>query len=266
MKEILVILFLILVCSPLGSGTYISLTTQVSKEEIILKNETQLKIKLLNSGDETAYQVQVHFLLPPQFQAPILSVGNLVPQVSYVKEVTLKINENLTPGTYPLGILTYYQDANGYPFSSSSFSLLIFKKVTSSSVFGAMRPLSLAGKETKELTLKVRNLDQKDHQIKVNLFLPRELKSTSNEKILNLKPKEERDINFDISSFGALPGSSYAVFVALTYKENDLHYSSLARGTVKIVEKKEVINFSGWFPLIALIVLVLIVVIYQFRK
>ncbi len=265
MKAKTLLILLMVLCSHLVSGTYISLTTQVSKEEIILEDETELEVKLVNSGDEPAYQVQVNFVLPSGFQAPPISVGNLEPNKPYTKKATLKIDE-IVPGTYPLGVLTYYQDANGYPFSSPSFFPIVFQEVTASSVFGALQPLTLSGQETKEATLKVRNLDNAPHQVKATLFLPRELVSTANEKILDLAAKEEREITFDVSSFGALPGSSYPLFVSLDYKENNLHYSSLARGTVSIVEKKEAFTLPEWFPLAALGVLILIVVIYQLKK
>ena len=90
MKEPLLILtlFLLSASSLSVAGTHISLSTQISLEEIILKNETQLGIRLINSGDETAYQVQVHFLLPSGFQTSFLQVGNLAPHVPYVKNVT----------------------------------------------------------------------------------------------------------------------------------------------------------------------------------
>ena len=98
------------------------------------------------------------------------------------------------------------------------------------------------------------------------MFLPRELVCTSNEKILDLLAKEEKEITFDVSSFGALPGSTYPLFVSLDYEENNLHYSSLTRGTVSIVEKKEAFTLPEWFPLAALAILILIVVVYQLKK
>lgn len=285
------LLFLILISSLTVFGRYISLSTQASTEKIVYGNETQLNVKLINSGDESAYDVQVSLILPEGFEANSLFFRELMPNSPYEGTIKIKINENLTPGEYPIGILTDYKDANGYPFSSISSVTLFFKKQTSSQVFGILQKIKISSAEgEKELMLKIRNLDSKQHSLKIKLFLPRELKSDiTTEKIMEINSKEEKEIKFKISNFGALPGSTYIIFATLEYDDKDdkeklLHFSSIILGIVEIVEEREeerkddkkfqltlptlpsLQNMSStWIPLAALILLILIFILYQFK-
>lgn len=276
MKYFLLILFLILASFP-ASASYITLSTNIFSEEIVAKEETQLEVELINSGDETAYQTQINFLLPSGVTAEPIEVGNLRPNLPFTKNVTLKINQ-LAPGSYVLGALTSYQDANGYPFSALSFSLLNYRNKTTSSVFGIMQPLTLP--QSKKLILTIRNLGGKAHQLKATLFLPRELSTDSYQRELHLGSKEEKELSFEISSLGALPKSNYLIFAVVEYQE-ELHYSSLARGMITIAstafppegsqgEKKD----KGWLKmnlpffslLLTLIILLTLFLYLKFKE
>ncbi len=248
------------------SAKYITLTHKVTMERIVQEDKTKVNITLLNSGDEPAYDVQLSLLLPEGISSEPIFLGKLDPNMPQSGTFDIKINSEIIPGKYSMVILTEYKDANGYPFSSVSPNSLILKEVTSSQIFGRISGITLGDKETKKITLELRNMDQKDHNLKIRLFIPRELKTDSEEKSLVLNARGEKKINFDISSFGALPGSNYVVFATLDYEDSGVHYSSTASGIVRVVEQKEFISFSGWLPLAALIILILIFVIYQFRK
>jgi hypothetical protein len=272
-------LFLLISLLTSVSATYISLSTELTTETLVQDNETQVKVKLTNIGDETAYDVHISLLFPSEesFQSTFLSPGELVPNSPYKGNITININhpEVVKPGKYSFALLTDYKDANGYGFSSVSPTSLFIKERTLSQVFALMKKVKIpseGGKEGEPLTLKIRNLDSHPHSLKINLFLPRELKAADTmEKTLDIGPKSEREVTFKISSFGALPGSNYAIFATIEYEdtESGLHYSSIATGVVEIVEKQEVFpslpNLSTWIPILGFIILIIIFIVYQLK-
>jgi hypothetical protein len=127
-----------------------------------------------------------------------------------------------------------------------------------------MSELALSGKESKKLALTVRNLDDVEHEVKVKLFLPRELKVTDNERSLLLKSKEEKQVNFEVSSFSALVGSSYVVLASLEYEKDGSHYSSFAQTVVKIAEEKSPL-IPFWLPILTFFMLLIIFLYYFIR-
>ncbi len=266
--KILGAIFLAIFLTASVTATYISLSTQISTENLILSNETEVAIKLTNGGDEIAYDVKVSLVLSEEFSSDVLFAGNLAPNAPYEGNIAVGIPENSLPGEYALGVFTDYKDANGYGFSSVSPTSLFIKERTISKIFGTMDKIEIAGEETKEMKLKIRNTDTKQQTVKIKLFLPRELKADLDETEIALNSKEEKEQTFKISSFGALPGSTYVVFAALEYDENSVHYSSLSSGVVKVVEKKEsgfeLPNMSIWIPAVVLVVLIIIFILYQF--
>lgn len=266
-KKFVTFIALLTILTITASAKYITLGHTVTVEQIIQGNETTINVTLLNSGDEAAYDTQLSLLLPEGIGSKPIFLGKMDPNMPQSGTFDIGIDSGVMPGKYSLVILTEYKDANGYPFSSVSPNSLILKEVTSSQVFGKISELTLGDKgERRKLTLELRNMDDKDHDLQIRLFGPRELKIDLEERSLVLNARGVKKIDFAISSFGALPESSYVVFASMDYEEGGIHYSATARGVVKIVEQKEAISFSGELPLVALIILILIVVIYQFRK
>ena len=167
--------------------------------------------------------------------------------------------KNIVPGKYTFAVLTEYSDANGYGFSSVSPNTIIYKKPTSTKIFGIIKELKLGEKETKNLELKILNRDTEEHNIKVHLYLPNELVAKENDKTVLIKPSEEKEMDFSISNFGALLGSSYIVFASVEY-EDWLHYSTIVRGIVNI-EKGD----YSWILICIVLILITIFVIINIR-
>ena len=264
MKTKISIIFIIFLFIPqIALAGVISLTTTVSSDEMI-KDSTKINVKLLNSGTEPAYSVQITPLLSSSFSAD--SVIYEILSTNEPKESSLKItlNEEVTPGNYPAAILVDYADANGYPFSSVSPNFIVYKTRTVSRVSGIMSEVSLTDKSSKKMTLTVRNLDDSPHDVKIKLFLPRELKVENSEKSISLNAKEEKELSFEVSSLSALAGSSYISLASLEYEDEVLHYSSFARGIIKI-EAGNPFEFPIWVPVITFVVL-LIIFLYYFKR
>jgi len=262
MKKILIILALFLIPQIVLAGV-ISLTTTISSD-IMTKDETKIHVSLLNSGNEPANNVQITPLLPNNFSSEPVSFDKLNPNEPEETEFKVKLTEETTPGSYPVAILTDYADVNGYPFSSVSPSFIIYKTRTISKVSGVISEVSLTDKNSKKLVLTLRNLDDTSHNIKIKIFIPRELKISENEKEMAIGPKEEKVLNLEISSLSALVGSSYLVLASIDYEDSVLHYSTFARGIVKI-ELGKSFEFPLWLPILSFIVLLIIFFYYLKR-
>jgi len=261
MKKIILISIFLLIPQVVLAGV-ISLTTTVTTD-IMTENATSVRVRLLNSGDESAHNVQVS-LITDNFQSNPIFVGDLSPDNPFEGEFTLGLTKEILLGTYPLIVLVDYADANGYPFSSVSPTSIVYKTPTVSRVSGVMQELSLTGKETKTLTLTIRNLDDLSHDVDVKLILPRELKVTGDEKVISIQPKEEEELCFQVSSFSALPGSSYVVLASIEYDHDNSHYSSITRGMINIGEGDSSF-LPDWLPYVGIIALAGIFIFYQFK-
>ena len=263
MKEFAIVsaVFILIFCN-IVYAKFISLTTTIS--EIEIENKTQANLTVANYGDEAAFSVSISLILPEGFDSNKIFINKLEP--NYPIESTLNItrNKDLLPGRYPAIVLTEYTDANSYPFSAISYTSIIYKVNTFSKVSGSMKELSLAGKSSKKLILELKNFDESEHELKIRLFLPKELKVSEKEKTILIKGKEERKIEFDVSNFGALEGSSYFVLASIEYEDN-LHYSSFATGIIKI-EKENKGFLPNRYLICFLISFVVIYLCYVFYK
>ena len=173
MKKVLMLLVFLLIPNVV-SASVISLTTTVSTD-VMAENKSQVQIGLLNSGDESAYNVQLS-LISDYFDSETFRVGNLEPNKPFKTNMSISLIEEVKPGNYPVVLLTEYTDGNGYPFSSVSPVSISYKTPSVSLVSGSIPEVNLSGKETKSLTLTLKNMDDVSHDVKVNLILPRELK------------------------------------------------------------------------------------------
>jgi len=230
---------LILALAGISSARYISISTSVSVENLVRGDTTQVGVKLLNSGDEPAYDVRLSLLLPEGFSADELTPGRLDPEKPYTGNFTVNIAKNVISGSYPIVILTDYRDANSYPFSSVTLNSLNIRERTSSDIFGVLSRIRMSPDGSAVTTLRIRNRGNEKHKLKVRFFLPKELEVRPEHYELEIGPRAQKELKFKISSFGALTGSTYVVFASIDYDEDNLHYSSTASGTVEIVNEDE---------------------------
>ncbi|MEM2918386.1 MAG: hypothetical protein QXY62_02675 [Candidatus Altiarchaeota archaeon] len=272
--KIFILILSSLVITFSANASFISLSTQILTENLVHGNETDISVKITNFGDETAYDVIISLMQIDGFNSDAFFLGDLAPNVPYNGNINLRIQNAVLPGEYPIILLTEYKDANGYGFSSVSGTSLFLRERAISKIFSMIEKIEISLDEEKELKLKIRNTDARGHNTKVRLFLPKELKADVEEAEIFINPKEEKEQTFKISSFGALPGSTYVVFAAVEY-EDSMHFSSLSSGVVKVVEKKEkdfefleipkISNFIS-IPGAILVILIALFVLYQFKK
>ena len=225
------------------AATYITLSSSVAVCDIISGNETRINITTTNFGDEPAHDVRLSLLLPDGFMSESIMFGRVDANEKRSGSFVVSIDPDVLPGGYPVILLTDYKDANAYPFSAVSTDncYMFIKKKTSSNIYGRIPEVSLTGTVPGGFDIEVfnGNLDDTEQEIHVRLFTPRELRlnpgggANARESIL-LNAGESRKLSYEISSFGALPGSTYAILATLDYAEDDLHYSSFCVGKVSV--------------------------------
>ena len=251
MKKLLLLLLLI----PIVSASYISIQSSITTAE----NETIIAIA--NLGDEPAYNVQLSLDINNQKSiSDIKKQLNLKETFEWKTPLAVKPQN---PGKYPLILTTNYQDANSYPFSAISVSTFDYKKATISDIAAKMDNIELSDKET--LGLSIKNLAETEKELSIKLVVPKELTADKDKLTLGLPAKTEKTINFEIKKFSALAGSSYVVFAVIEYDENNEHYTAVASGVVKIIEKKNIFNNQNLL-ITSLIILIIIFVYFQFKK
>ncbi|MEM7827005.1 MAG: hypothetical protein QXQ40_02150 [Candidatus Aenigmatarchaeota archaeon] len=251
-------LIAILLLVPTGFAGYISIS--LTTEDVLINNNSGItKIKMQNLGNEAAFNV-VLSILSEDFESDTISVGTLNPNDPKELNISLSPKEGLLPGSYSVGILVQYEDANGYRFSSVSPNRITYKTYTISDAYGLIESLNLSEKGS--LRIRIRNAGEKEHNIRIRLYTPNELVASEKEKYILIRPKEDKEIAFSIFNYGGLLGSSYVVFASLDYW-NDLHYSGIARGMISIQKK----DYSFFFIGLALVLLSIFVIInIKFKK
>jgi hypothetical protein len=214
-------------------------------------------IQTKNQGDEAAYNVQMTAEVNG-VQKSSETRNTLGVQEAFSADLELDLSMLERPGTYPVMVRIDYADANGYPFSALTPSRIDIGEPTSSAVSVDLGDVSVTEEGKTTMTAKLRNKDSSPKTLYVSLATPKEL-FAEGEKTVEISGNGEADARFEIESFGALKGSSYAVFAVAEYDE-EKHYSSIARGTVEIVEER--IPFEVIYGLIALFIVLLGVFIY----
>lgn len=253
MKKVAALVFLLSMALLTGhvSAKYITLTHQLTLGPVSPGQEAVFNITLQNSGDEAAYDVQLSLVLPEGMAANQIYLGQVQPMIPKSSSFNVRIDPSLTPGKYSIAVLTEYKDANGYPFSSMTPNYIVVGEARSSQVSGTIEAVSLGDKtEKKKLSLLMRNLDNKPHEVRIRMFVPKELNVKPETASVTLDAKTEATKEFEISSFGALAGSTYVVFAAMNYEDGGSHYSSTASGMVSIVKYEEKIGGSTILPAI----------------
>lgn len=265
MKKFTILLPVILCAVLLAAQTaasYITISATVSSD-IISGDFGQVYVELEQGGDEPAYQVEVIPFFSDYFQVEgELKSERLDPGGRLGGPFDVSLKKSLLHGNYPFLSLVIYHDANMYPFSVVSPHTITYVNGRSSEIFGSMETVDIQEEGSGNIALKIRNMGSESRDVKVLLYLPRELKSETGERTISVGPKEEKEIKYRIESFGALPGSSYSILASLEYDAGS-HYTSFANGMVSIVEKGGLLGIPYWVIAAILIVLAAIFVISQ---
>lgn len=207
------------------SAGYISMVSNIR----VINNS--INVEIINRGNEPAYDIKLT-LSVDGFEAKSNVWNKIYPYESLNWNVL--INKSFKKeGSYPLVMIMEYRDANFYPYSAISATYFIYKADTKAKISAKLNNVKLSKKGVLELL--VRNDDFKAKDVKIKLVVPKEF-DLKCERIIKLKPKEEKKLKFPIKS-KRLANRIYPVFALLEY-EDDKHHSLIVTSTVSIVEKR----------------------------
>lgn len=224
----------------------------------------QLKVRVTatNKGTGPAHNVQVHLLLLTERRhGPVK--GQLDP--GGTDTVLFKRTlAGIKKGRYPLTVLVDFHDANQYPFSAVSCTTFYFKEDANPDL------LCLGGNITVEtggdLQFTAKNLGFEPRKVRATLVLPKELSTPGPQIALQIDPRSEKGVVFEITNFSALSGASYPVFCYFEYDSEETHYTAVARALVKIVKGENWFRRTKPFWLGAAIILGVILVALQLKR
>lgn len=243
-------------------ASYISMSTTFSVQE--KDGNLTITITSENKGDESAHQVQ--------FKA---HVG----EHQYISSITPKLNVNekatavftLTnplklPGTYPVFVTTYYQDANGYKFSAISVGSFDFQTPVRGDIQIKGEEIKIPANGKNKLHFTIRNNSSQAHQLKLRLHIPDELTLVEELNAVSIDSRAEKTITYVVKNFSALENSSYAVFLVAEYDHDGKHYTSSTSTIVRISATQSIFSISPKYVIPIVAVLIIGFIILQFRR
>ncbi|MEA1925453.1 MAG: CARDB domain-containing protein, partial [Candidatus Altiarchaeota archaeon] len=263
---IVAIAVLLVLQSTVWAG-HISLNTRYTFPSVVTTGNFTVNVEVKNTGDEAAYDVSLTPLLSEDLESEPLAVGNKIAAGgTFTGEMEVNLQDNVIPGEYALAVLTDYKDANGYPFSSVSIppEKLVIRKNSNALVSATIERIKLPVNGKKNIKLNLRNLEDKEHQVRVLLLLPREFDTGSEIEIINLESRGERRLEFDLMPKGALSGSTYVIYALLEYDEDGIHHTSNAVGVVEVVEEEPGIDVPGYAFIALVFIAIALFIGYQF--
>ncbi|MFH0861367.1 MAG: NEW3 domain-containing protein [Candidatus Altiarchaeota archaeon] len=236
MDKVWILVLLVLLAVP-ASATFIRISTTIAAEQIIRESRAWVNVTLENSGDEPAYNTRLQAILPEGFRSEPAYVGTLSPYKPIESSFNITVDEGTQNGTYPLILKVEYTDANGYPFSTLSPRIIVYHTPTPMKVYARVQNIAVAENKKANATILLRNMDSREHDINVRVYLPNELKTDREQMSVVLGGRSEEEMRFEVESFGALPNSTYVVTVSADFEEDNVRHTVLGGGMVTILSK-----------------------------
>ncbi len=244
--------------SPSFAGV-LKIQTQTTIETA--ESQVKVTVSLANEGTATAYNLQVHLKFvgaknPVLNWAPLHS--KVIPQLYPGGSSTFafeKDTEGVKMGRYPLTVLVDFHDSNQYPFSALSGMTF--------SVGPNVNPdLAVLGKnitmdKKQALSLNIKNIGANEKHILATLILPRELSTPTPEINFQMGPRSQKDLNFEIRNFSALPGADYPVFCYFEYDLENIHHTAVCTAIIKIIEPENLFRRYRWLWMVVAAVLII---------
>jgi len=230
--------------SSVCAGT-LTIRSQMSIQ--VFRSHIKVKVTVSNHGNEPAYKVGV---LLQVFDETWTS--NFVDTLSINATETFEFKPFLSKsqkGYYPITTEVIFHDANRYPFSSLSCSTFFVKQDTKSMIKGTANDISM--NHTGNLLLNVTNPEDKSKKVQVTLVMPKAFVA-NNPRIEPKLEKGQKSLVFPINNRKALPGTQHDYFFLLEYDQNGMHYSSFAKGKIKINDLKNWFSKTRWYWLAGL--------------
>jgi len=236
---VLIFSFVLLFSAPSIAGV-LKIQTQTTVQTT--QNQMKITVALTNGGTATAHNLQVHLkLLGERLDSKIHP--QLEPGGSGTFGFEKKI-EGIKPGRYPLTVFVDFRDSNQYPFSALSGMTF--------SVGPNVNPdLAIIGKDItmdqeEELPFDIKNMGASEKGILATLILPRELSTPTPEIRFRMGARSQKNLNFDVRNFSALPGADYPVFCYFEYDLENIHHTAVCTAVIKTIQPENLFRRYHW--------------------
>ena len=256
-----VIFSIVIFCATPSFAGVLKIKTQTTVQTT--GDQLHITVTLTNEGTAIAYNLQVHLKLMGETLD-----SKLKPQLDPAGSGTFvfeKRAEGIKEGRYPLTVAVDFHDANQYPFSAlSGMTFSIGPNVNSDlAVIGKNIAMDNGG----ELSLNIKNIGAGEKKILASLVLPKELSTPTPQMSFLLGPRSQKDLDFEIRNFSALPGADYPVFCYFEYDLENIHHTAVCTAVIKIIEKENLFRQYRWLwmGLAGALILVLLTLIIRSR-
>jgi hypothetical protein len=213
----------------------------------------RITVALANEGTATAHNLQVHLkLLGETLDSKITPQLDPGGSSTFVFE---KNTEGVKTGRYPLTVFVDFHDSNQYPFSALSGMTFSVGPNVNPDLAVLGKNITMDKKET--LSLNIKNIGAHEKRILATLILPRELSTPTPEINFRMGPRSQKDLNFEIRNFSALPGADYPVFCYFEYDLEDVHHTAVSTAIIKIVEPENLFRRYRWLWMVGAAVLIM---------
>ena len=210
--------------------------------------ETNLVVRIENRGDEAARNVYAHvqFNGTETQTSPILEFQPNTPVGTLVV-----LQRPAMTGIYPAVVTVFFEDLNGYPFSSVTVQAIPFGDVNQARISAALDGRRVRGKGT--LKLRLRNQGEQDVTTRVRMITAREIIAEPPEGDIVIPAGQVHSLPIPIENFSALPGSHYPVHAILEYEADGYHFTSGASTVVNMLQPRPYGAKSFWVVLVVLV-------------
>jgi hypothetical protein len=260
-SSLLTIFIMALFCATPSFAGVLKIKTQTTVQTT--GDQLHITVNLTNEGTAIAYNLQVHLELLGETLD-----SKLRPQLDPAGSnnfVFAKSVEGIKAGRYPLTVSVDFHDANQYPFSAlSGMTFSAGPDVNSDlAVIGKNIAMGKGG----ELPLNIKNMGADKKKILATLVLPRELSTPTPQIGFLLEARSQKDLNFEIRNFSALPGADYPVFCYFEYDSENIHHTAVCTAIIKIVEPENLFRQYRWLwiGIAGILILALLMLIIRSR-
>ena len=225
--------------------------------------QLHMTVTLTNEGTAIAYNIQVHLeLLGKTLDSKLETQLDPGGSSTFVFK---KRVEGIKTGRYPLTVSVDFHDANQYPFSAlSGMTFSVGPHVNSDlAIIRKDMAMDKAGK----LSLNIKNMGRGEKKILATLVLPKELSTPTPQDRFLLSPRSQKDIDFEIYNFAALPGADYPVFCYFEYDLESIHHTAVCSAVIKIINQENPFRRYRWLwlGLAGVLIMTLLILIIKNR-
>jgi hypothetical protein len=227
---------LLLVCSWTflsASATWAGFIAMNTATEVEIRDgQVLLHVTATNQGDESAWNVRFEAIFPDDAQSseefPRLGVGETVEHSFRWQARDSRYRQLVFP------VVTHYTDANSYPFSAVSRSVVTLAEPPPMTVAARIDPIEVDPRGTLKIVL--RSVDGEPHEVRVRLAAPVEIAVLPRSVEAEVPSRGQLLAEFEVENFSGLVNSVYGVWAILSEETPGGIVESAVAGSVRILE------------------------------